>query len=137
VTSLKTKEEALQGYRANLDKWQKQGKFVKALTPFDSSEFLAVINQLHRSNNANYHKVTADVLTFIAERGVVTSEEILEAGICTLPAFYRRMKEFNAAALIRRESRMFYIATPRFNDFYTQYKRYSVILENKRNKKRK
>lgn len=121
---MRNKDDVKRQYAQMLDRWQSKGQQTPDLRAITSQDIMLVAMSLHRCNNAHFRKITDDLLEFIKTNEIITSDEVLEAGICTLPAFYRRMQILRKANLIRSMSKKFYVATPRFSEFYKHYRRY-------------
>lgn len=119
--SLKTKQYVLDQYEKKLETWRKDLQPVADLRELTFSEVMLIVLKLHPTNREDSKEITRNLLLYLAEHKIATSYEIQDAIGVSYPTLLERLKILRVMNLVRRESRMFYLATPRLYEFVKTY----------------
>lgn len=115
------KEVILDEYHKKLENWRRNLQPVADLRELTFNDVALLVLKLHPTNREESKAITRKLLVFLAEQEVATTEEMIrELGI-SYPALLDRLKVLRTMNLVRRESRMFYLATPRLYEFVQKY----------------
>lgn len=117
----KTKAYILHQYEQKLQRWQEQMQPVADLRELTFNDVMLLVLKLHPTNRADSKELTRKVINYLAEQKIATSYEIMEGVGISYPALLDRLKILRVMNLVRRESREFYIASPRLYEFVKTY----------------
>lgn len=116
-------QKVLDGYNKDVERWRERNGHYKDIQPMSMNDILLLMAQLHPTNRAESKKLTAELIIFICDREIVTAQEIYdELGLSDKPVL-KRLKLFQQHGLIRRESKRYYLASPRIHEIRKRYLR--------------
>lgn len=125
---MKTKEQVLALYKQKLANWQRREINVIDLRKLDINSVMIIHYRLHRANKTKSKELTKELLEFLKQAEIATTEEILAAVKISYPALNRRLQELRRHGIIRRESRLYYLATPRLTELLDSYMKHLMAL---------
>jgi alkanesulfonate monooxygenase SsuD/methylene tetrahydromethanopterin reductase-like flavin-dependent oxidoreductase (luciferase family) len=111
---MKSSEEVLQAYNKRVETWKSARnathRDVQSVTAPDVMFLRSVI---HPTNRKEAKELTRKIILYLYEHRVATAQDMYESvGISDNP-FLKRMKILMNFGIVRRESKKFYLATPR------------------------
>jgi hypothetical protein len=113
--------EVLSNYQKDVERWKERGGHYKDIQPLSIQDLLFIRTVLHPTNKQGSKDLTKALITFIVDRGVVTAQEVYgELGYSDKPVL-KRLKLFQQLGLIRRESKKYYLPTPRMQEIRQKY----------------
>ena len=123
----KTREDVLTEYNEALARWLVRWKpkdcpykDVNPPTPHDVIFLRAII---HPTSKKESIELTRNLIEFICDREICTAQEIYDHyGYSDKPVL-KRLKIFQQHGLVRRESKKWYLATPRMQELRKKYMR--------------
>lgn len=111
----------LASYNADLERWKANGGHYKDVQPLTINDILFIRKMLHPTKRADSKKVTEELIKYLCEQEVTTAKDIYEAtGLSDKPVLIR-LKVFQQFGLIRRESKKYYLPTPRLYEINEKY----------------
>jgi hypothetical protein len=123
VTTDAKAQEVLDNYNKDLERWKERNGHYKDIQPLSTNDVLYIRQMLHPTKKAESKKVTEQLIVLLCEREIITAKEIYEAtGLSDKPVL-NRMKLFQQFGLIRRESKKYYLPTPRMHELRKRYLR--------------
>lgn len=118
---MKTPLEILSEYQGKVNKLKAMGSSHKELQPLTTPEVLFIRATLHPTKKQESKEVTRKLIMLLCDRGIVTAQEIYdETGYADKPVL-NRLKKFREHGLVRRESKKFYMPTPRMLELRERY----------------
>lgn len=113
--------EILSNYQKDVERWKERNSHYKDIQPLSINEVLFIKQVLHPTKKAESKRVTETLIKFICDQGIVTAKDIYDAtGLSDKPVL-NRMKIFQQFGLIRRESKKYYLPTPRMQEIRKRY----------------
>jgi hypothetical protein len=113
--------EILSNYQKDVERWKENGGHYKDIQPLSINDILFIRQVLHPTKKEQSKKVTEELIRFICDKGIVTAKEIYEAtGLSDKPVL-SRLKVFQQFGLVRRESKKYYLPTPRMLEIRNRY----------------
>lgn len=114
-------QEILSDYQKDVERWKENGGHYKDIQPLSINDILFIRQVLHPTKKVQSKKVTEQLIKFICDEGIVTAKQIYEAtGLSDKPVL-SRLKIFQQFGLIRRESKKYYLPTPRMLEIRQRY----------------
>lgn len=115
-------QEVLTNYQKDVERWRASGAtHYRDIQPLSVNDVLFIRTVLHPTNKADSKKVTEELINFMCERDVMTAQDVYEAlGLSDKPVL-KRLKIFQQFGLVRRESKKYYLPTPRMRELQKKY----------------
>lgn len=114
-------QEVLANYQKDLERWKERGGHYKDIQPLSINDILLLRAVLHPTDKAESKRVTAEIVKYICEKGVCTARDIYEdLGLSDKPVL-KRLKILQQHGMIRRESKKYYLPTPRLYEVCKRY----------------
>jgi hypothetical protein len=118
---MRTPLEILSEYTKKAEKLRGMNSQHKELQPLTVPEVLFIRAVLHPTAKKESKEVTRRLISYLCDRGICTSEEIYtDLGYVDKPVLHR-LKKFREFGLVRRESKKFYMPTPRMLELKEKY----------------
>jgi DNA-binding transcriptional ArsR family regulator len=118
---VKTPLEILSEYQSKVSKLKAIGSQHKEIQPLTLPDVLFIKAILHPTAKKESKEVTRKLIMFLCDRGIVTAQEIYdELGYADKPVLHR-LKKFREHGLVRRESKKYYMPTPRMLELRERY----------------
>ena len=111
------KKEIFEEYKKKLKKWREEEQPASDLREVTFNDALVIMLKLHPTDRKESKKISKQILEYLAENEIVTTDEIVKALGISKPTFYNRLQFLRSMGLVRRERRIYYLATPRLYDF--------------------
>lgn len=117
---MRTPEQVYNDYQNDVARWKERQAHYIDIKPLNMNELLFIKTRLHPTAKAESKEMSKKIMEFIHSKRIVTAEEIYEEfGYSDKPVL-RRLKVLREVGLVRRESKKFYIATPRLDEAITK-----------------
>jgi len=108
--------EILSSYQKDVERWVANKSHYKDIQPLTMQDLLYIKQVLHPTKKVESRKITETLIKFICDQGIVTAKEIYDAtGLSDKPVL-TRLKIFQQFGLVRRESKKYYLPTPRLQE---------------------
>jgi hypothetical protein len=108
-------------YEQDVIRWRERGGQYVDIKPLTLNDVIFLKTVLHPTEKKETKKVTENLVNFICESKIVTAEEIYTSlGLSDKPVL-KRLKVFRQFGLIRRESKKYYLPTPRMEELHKRY----------------
>lgn len=114
-------EKILKSYQADVTRWKERGGRYKDIQPLAMGDILLLMAQIHPTKRAESKEVTRQLIEFLCDQEITTAKKIYEAlGLSDKPVL-KRLKLLQQHGLVRRESKRYYVATPRLQELRSRY----------------
>lgn len=114
-------QEVLSTYQANVERWKANKAHYADIKPLTINDIILIRTVLHPTKRKDSMEVTETLIKFICDNGVVTAKQIYEGtGLSDKPVL-NRLKTFQQYGLVRRESKKYYLPTPRLLEIRRRY----------------
>ena len=117
----KTKEEILATYRKKVAFWVEKDQPIPELKPLSLNDANLIKMLINKTNKKESIELTNNLLRFLYNEQVCTTEDIMEALEVTYPPVWQRLNLLRKHKLVRREHREYYLATPRLTSFVERH----------------
>lgn len=107
------KQEILCTYRKKVTFWIEKDQPIPELKPLGLNDANLIKMQINKTNRKESIELTYALLRFLYKEQICTTEEIMGALEVTYPPIWNRLNMLRKYKLIRREHRVYYLATPR------------------------
>lgn len=108
-------------YQKDLERWRERGGHYKDIQPLHTNDVLLLRAVMHPTDRADSKKVTEQLVNYLCEKGVCTASDIYEdLGLSDKPVL-KRLKLLQQHGMIRRESKKYYLPTPRLYELQKRY----------------
>lgn len=118
---MKTSLEILSLYQRKVELMKSQKTTYKDIQPISMSEMLLLRALLHPTARKESKDITRELIKFICDQGIVTAEEIYAKYGWSDKPVMRRLKLLREFGMIKRESKKYYMGTPRLQELRTRY----------------
>lgn len=112
-----TKESILAGYEKKIMGWKKNSQPVAELRDLTAIDVMMLVMKLHPTDRKVSKEATKKLLQHLFIARVTTTADLSEATGLSYPALLERIKALRDMNIIRREKRVYYLATPRLDQF--------------------
>lgn len=114
-------QKLLEQYNKDVDRWKERGGHYKDIQPLSTNDILLLKALMHPTNRADSKKLTEELVRYLCTRGIATASNIYEdMGLSDKPVL-KRLKLLQQHGYVRRESKKYYIATPRLRELNARY----------------
>lgn len=114
-------QEILDSYNKDVERWKASNAHYADIKPITPNDVMFIRSVLHPTKRDDSLHTTKVLIEFLCERKIATAKDIYEAtGLSDKPVL-NRLKIFRQFGLIRRESKKYYIVTPRMEELRKRY----------------
>jgi hypothetical protein len=113
--------EILSEYQHRVDALREQKVTTKEMQVLSMTDLLYLKAVIHPTNKQASKDITRELVKFIYDQGIVTAEEIYTKFGWSDKAVMRRLKLLKEFSIIRRESKKYYLGTPRLEELRIKY----------------
>lgn len=118
---LKEPQEILDAYKIRCQKLKDMKSQNKELQPLTIPELLFIRLALHPTAKQGSKEVTRKIIDYLCEKEVCTAQDIYrDLGYSDKPVLHR-LKKFKELGLVRRESKKYYMPSPRMLELKSRY----------------
>jgi len=118
---VKTPLEILSEYQQKCEKLKAIGSQHKELQPLTVQEVLFIRATLHPTAKKESKEITRKLILYLCNQGICTAQDIYnDLGYHDKPILHR-LKKFREHGLVRRESKKYYMPTPRMLELREKY----------------
>lgn len=114
-------DQALKIYKGALQYHLKHPERFIDTKPLDLNEGFYIFQELHPTKRRESLEITAKLVTFLIRSEVTTMEDVQRELGVSHPAILKRLKVLRRQGMVKRESKKFYIATPRLIEFQAKF----------------
>ena len=119
----KDPQEILEQYQKDLARWRERGQSYKDINPLTIQDVMYIKHVLHPTAKQDSKDLTKNIVEFICERGICTAQDIYDHfGYSDKPVL-KRLKIFKEFGFVRRESKKWYLPTPRMYELQKRFLR--------------
>lgn len=106
-------KEVLSAYQKDLERWKERGAHYKDIQPLTIQDILYIRTILHPTSKKESKELTKSLVNYLCDIGICTAQDIYnDLGYSDKPVL-KRLKLFQQFGLVRRESKKWYMPTPR------------------------
>jgi hypothetical protein len=114
-------QKILDNYQADVARWKERGGHYKDIQPLAIGDVLLLRAQIHPTKRAESKEVTRSLVNYLCDQEITTAKRIYEdLGLSDKPVL-KRLKLLQQHGLVRRESKRYYVATPRLQELRNRY----------------
>jgi hypothetical protein len=117
----KPKETVLQTYEAKLNGWREAGQETPETKPLNVTDLQLLEARLHPTKRQGSLELSQRIVELLYNKRIVTTEEVCTILTCHDVPVRKRFDALRKAGMVRQESRIYYLATPRLDDFFSTY----------------
>jgi predicted HTH transcriptional regulator len=118
---MKTPIEILSEYQRKVELMREQKTPHKDIQPLQVADILLLRAVIHPTDKKESKEMTRELVKFVCDQGIVTAEEIYSTFGWSDKPVMKRLKVLREFGIIRRESKKYYIATPRLLELRNKY----------------
>lgn len=118
---MKTAEEVYAEYQTDIARWIERGAHYIDIKKLTTNDLIFLRAKIHPTSKQTSKDLTRKLVQLIYERKIITAKEIYETlGVADKPVL-RRMKVLREFGIVRRESKKYYMASPRLEDLVNKH----------------
>jgi hypothetical protein len=117
----KSKETVQQTYEAKIAGWKASGQATPETRPLTTTDLQLLEARLHPTKRQASMDLTQRIVEMLYNRRIVTTEEVCTVLTCHDVPVRKRFDALRKAGMVRQESRIYYLATPRLDEFVSTY----------------
>jgi hypothetical protein len=110
---MKEREEVLAEYQKRVGLMKAQKTNLKDIRILETTEILLLRALLHPTAKQESKDMTRELIYYLCDKAIVTAEDIYSHFGWSDNPVMKRLKIFKEFALVKRESKKYYLATPR------------------------
>lgn len=118
---MKTPAEILAEYDDKVTRLRAIGSQHKEIQPLLMPDLLYIKAVLHPTAKKSSRDITRRLVEYLCNAEICTARDIYESLDCADKPVLQRLRKFKEMGLVRRESKRFYIRTPRLLQLKDQY----------------
>lgn len=108
--------DIIAAYHRDIARWRERGASYKDIQPLTMSDIILIRQVIHPTSRKESKEITKNLIEYICDRGICTAQEIYDHfGYSDKPVL-KRLKLFQQFGLVRRESKKWYLPTPRMHE---------------------
>lgn len=113
--------EILSDYQKKVESLIANKSPYKEVQPLQISDLLLLSARLHPTDKKESKDITRELIKFVHDEGIVTAEQIYSTYGWSDKAVMRRLKILREFGIVRRESKKYYMGTPRLKELRNKY----------------
>lgn len=113
----------LEEYKKDLERWKANNAHYRDVQPLTMQDLLYIRAVLHPTNKKESKLLTKRLIEYLTDKEICTSQDIYrDLGYSDKPVL-KRLRMFQQLGLVRRESKKYYMPTPRMYEIRKRYLR--------------
>ncbi len=118
---MKSAVDILQSYKNDVARWTANNAHYVDIRPLQITEVIMLKMKLHPTAKRESLDLTKRLIDLMCDREIITAQEIYEALDCVDKPILKRIRILKEYGLLRRESKKYYLPTPRLQELRKRY----------------
>ena len=118
---MKSAADILQSYKNDVARWQANNSHYVDIRPLTVNEIITLKMKLHPTAKRESLDMTKRLIELMCDREIITAQEIYTELACVDKPILKRIRILREYGLLRRESKKFYLPTPRLQELRKRY----------------